>query len=461
MAINRPSLVVVVAAMAAGLPGGPGPAALSAGGPRAGRPQQQEIQLRITGDAGALPRYAVPDFIAISRDAESVEAARLIGQVLWADLAFEREFDLIPRDTYVSIPPARSLGDVPFDRWRELGADALVVGTVTRTGDQLRVEMRLFQVRDRRSAMAREYTGSAANPRLYAHTIADEVHQLQVGLQGVARTKLAFTSDRDGARIGDSVEARAVKEIYIADYDGMNQRRVTVNRGLNLAPTWSPDGRAIGFTSYRRGFPDLFISSIYQGTPPENPTRGQGNNYFTAWSPDGTRIAFMSSRDGNPELYVMNRDGSGVRRLTSHPAADGSPAWSPTGTQIAFVSDRSGTPQVYLIGADGRDLRRLTSEPYCDRPTWSPAPHNEIAYAARSGAGFDIRVHDLASGETRLITGGEGSNESPCYAPNGRHLAFSSTRSGGRPQIFTIGRDGRDVRQVTRAGSNQMPDWSR
>ena len=114
MAINRPSLVVVVAAMAAGLPGGPGPAALSAGGPRAGRPQQQEIQLRITGDAGALPRYAVPDFIAISRDAESVEAARLIGQVLWADLAFEREFDLIPRDTYATIPPARSPAEVPM-----------------------------------------------------------------------------------------------------------------------------------------------------------------------------------------------------------------------------------------------------------------------------------------------------------------------------------------------------------
>ncbi len=50
--------------------------------------------------------------------------------MLWDDLNFEREFDMIPRDTYASIPAARSLAGIPFDRWRELGADALLVGTV-------------------------------------------------------------------------------------------------------------------------------------------------------------------------------------------------------------------------------------------------------------------------------------------------------------------------------------------
>jgi TolB protein len=423
--------------------------------------QQQEIQLRISGDAGARPRYAVPDFLAVTPDAETVAAARLIGQVLWDDLAFEREFDMIPRDTYATIPAARSLADVPFERWRELGADALVIGTVTKTGDQFRVEARLFQVRDRRPAMGKEYTGPASNPRLFAHTLADEIHQAQVGLRGVARTKIAFTSDRDGDRISGPVEERTVKEIYIVDYDGANARRVTTTRGLNATPAWSPDGRAIGFTSWRRGSPDLYIASIYQALPPETPARGQGNNYFTAWSPDGTQIAFMSSRDGNPELYVMNRDGSNVRRLTNHPAGDSSPAWSPTGLEIAFVSDRSGTPQIYVVGADGRDLRRITSESYCDRPTWSPAPHNEIAYAARSGPGFDIRIFDRSTGEVRSITNGEGSNESPSYAANGRHLVFSSNRNGRMYQLFTVGRDGRGLRQLTRTGNNQMPDWSR
>ena len=63
-------------------------------------------------------------------------------------------------------------------------------------------------------------------------------------------------------------------------------------------------------------------------------------------------------------------------------------------------------------------------------------------------------------GEPKLITHGEGSNESPAYSPTGRHLAFASTRSGNQ-HIFTIGRDGNGLRQVTKEGNNFTPNWSR
>lgn len=431
----------------------------SQGGQQQPPAQQQELQLSITGSPGALPHFAVPDFIALSPDAETAAAAKTIGQVLWDDLNFEREYDLVPRDTYASIPPARSMSDVPFDRWRELGVDGLVVGSVQKNGDALRVEVRLFRVAGRQSVFGKEYSGSAANPRMYAHTIADEIFQSQSQLRGVARTKLAFATDRDGLRVGGTVEERSVKEIYISDYDGANQRRVTTNRRLNITPAWSPDGRTIAYTSYSRGYPDIFLALIYQGTK-EEPTKGQGQNFLPAWSPDGTRLAFTSTRDGNSEIYVMNRDGSGLRRLTNNPAIDVTPTWAPSGNQIAFVSDRSGTPQVYVVGVDGVGLQRITSESYCDRPTWSPAPYNEIAYTSRTGPGFDIKIMDVATRQVRQLTFGEGSNESPAFAPNGRHLAFSSTR-GGKRQIYTIARTGKDLRQITQAGNNEMPNWSK
>lgn len=419
--------------------------------------QPTEIGVTLTGDPGSPPRLAVPDFLSLASDRESQEIAKTVGAVLWNDLAYEREFDMIPRDTYKSIPVAPSISEVPFDRWRELGADGVVIGSILKTGTSIRVEMRLYSVRDRQQIFAREYTGSAANPRLYAHTMADEIHQTQRALRGVAKTKLAFSSDRNRQRVTGTVEDRDVKEVYIADYDGENQRRVTVNRALNLAPSWSPDGRSLAYTSYRTGFPDLVISLIYQGTM-ETPTKGVGHNYLPVFSPDGTRIAFASNRDGNSEIYIMNRDGSGIRRLTNHPAIDFTPTWSPTGTQVAFTSDRTGAPSIWVVGVDGLGLRRLSFE-HSDRATWSPAPHNEIAYAARTGPGFDIKVLAVGTGETRQITFGEGSNESPAWAPNGRHLAFSSTRAG-RSQIFTVDRDGRNVRQVTRDGNNQTPNWS-
>ena len=302
------------------------------------------------------------------------------------------------------------------------------------------------------------YTGSAANPRIYAHTMSDELHDTQRRLRGVARTKLTFVSDRNREAVVATVEKRDVKEIYVADYDGANPRRITINRTMNITPSWSPDGRAIAYTSYRSGVPDILISNIYAGTM-ESPTKGVGQNFLPVFSPDGTRIAFMSNRDGNNEIYVMNRDGSDVRRLTNNPAIDVTPTWSPTGTQIAFTSERTGTPQIYVVGADGAGLRRISTETFADRATWSPAPYNEIAFSAKTGPGFDIKIQSIATGETRQITFGEGSNESPAWSPNGRHLAFVSTRAG-RSQVFTVDRDGRNLRQLTKDGNNTMPHWS-
>jgi TolB protein len=422
-------------------------------------PQQpSSIEVSITGEPGAPPRFAVPDFVAPAGDRESAEIARTVAQVLWDDLQFEREFYMIPRDTYASIPAARAIGEVAFDRWRELGADGVVMGAVTRTGTNVRIEMRLYNVRSRQQVMGKEYTGSAANPRVYAHTIADEIHQAQRALRGVARTKLAFSSDRNRERVAGTVENREVKEIYVSDYDGENQRRVTINRALNIMPSWSPDGRALAYVSYRTGSPDIYISNIFQGTM-ENPTKGVGQNFLPVFSPDGSKVVFSSTRDGASEIYVINRDGSGLRRLTNNPAIDVTPTWSPTGTQIAFTSDRSGTPQIWVMGVDGLNLRRVTYESYADRPTWSPAPFNEIAFTSRTGPGFDLKVLNLASGETRQITFGEGTNESPAWSPNGRHLAFMSTRAG-RSQIFTVDRDGKNIRQLTKDGNNFTPNWS-
>ena len=94
-------------------------------------------------------------------------------------------------------------------------------------------------------------------------------------------------------------------------------------------------------TSYRTGFQDIIVSYIYERTGYTNPTNGtsEKQNFLPAWSPDGTRLAFTSNRDGNAEIYVINRDGSGLRRLTNHPEIDVTPTWSPTGNQIAFTSE--------------------------------------------------------------------------------------------------------------------------
>jgi TolB protein len=111
------------------------------------------------------------------------------------------------------------------------------------------------------------------------------------------------------------------------------------------------------------------------------------------------------------------------------------------------------------VNIDGTGLNKITNEVACDRPTWSPAPFNEIAYASRNGAGYDIKIFSFATRSSTTITDGIGSNESPAFSPNGRHLAFTSTRAG-KEQIFLIDRDGKNLRQITRQGMNRYPNWS-
>jgi len=428
--------------------------------------QQQDIILRIEGPPGLPPKLAVPDFIPIGNDSDVVAAAKTIGEVLWDDLNFEREFYLIARDTYRSIPTPASIDQVPLDRWKELNADGVIVGTVRKAPPGIIVQVRLVQVATGTAAFGKEYSGSlnsiaTDHGRIYAHTISDEVHLQQRGLPGVARTKLSFTSDRDGERINGPVGDRAISNIYISDYDGANQRRITATRGLDLSPVWFPDRKALAYTSYRTGYPDIIVAYLEQArhTTPAGGT-AEKQNFLPAVSPDGTKVAFTSNRDGNSEIYIMNVDGTNMRRLTNHPAIDVAPTFSPPGNQIAFTSDRSGSAQIWIMGIDGSGVQQITRETKCDRATWSPAPFNEIAYTSQSGGGFDIRIFDFATRSTRTITDGIGSNEQPAFAPNGRHIAFNSTRSG-KEQIFLIDRDGKNLKQVTRTGVNRYPNWSK
>ena len=107
--------------------------------------QRDELSLIIGDRIGTQPSFAVPDCLTLTPDEATAEAARTIARVLWDDLEFEREFRMIARDIYRTIPVARSLNDLPFDRWQELGADGVISCTVEATSDsQIEVTARLL-----------------------------------------------------------------------------------------------------------------------------------------------------------------------------------------------------------------------------------------------------------------------------------------------------------------------------
>lgn len=398
---------------------------------------------------GPAPRFAIPDCLARGRDAASPQACAVIAQVLRDDLKFEGLFEFVPDNLVKSLPPVANFDLPNFLDWKGVEASVLVISRAEVNGGNLAVEIKVFDVNTGTVMLAKQYSGKSDNPRTFAHRASDDIMTL-TSYKGVAQSRLAFASDRDGGS--------GVKEVYIADYDGFNPRRLTVTRSLNLFPSWSADGRTIAYVSYRNYIASILRAFIFEGRG-DNMTRTLTGNFAApSYSRDGTKIAYAGMRGGNAEIYVANADGSNPRRLTSSPGVDTAPTWSPTGREIAFTSDRTGAQRIWIMDEDGLNVRRLTPMD-SDAPAWNPSPEwNEIAFTARLEGSFEIAVIDYVTGQIRQVSEGLGSCEYPAWSANGRHLVFAC-RKGGRWQLTLSDRVGRNVRTLDMPGNNVYPDW--
>ncbi len=179
-----------------------------------------------------VQRVAVPDCVPRRSDDASREACRTITQVLRSDLKFEGLFQFVPESLFSAIP-AMNPGAPSFEDWRSIGAKLLVVSRAQVDGDQALVELKVHFVDSGQNPLSKRYSGRADNPRIFAHQASDDILAL-TQYRGVARTKIAFVSDRDATK------ERPSKELYIVDYDGFNPRRVTVNRASTSSPPGAP-----------------------------------------------------------------------------------------------------------------------------------------------------------------------------------------------------------------------------
>lgn len=406
---------------------------------------QQEVVLTLKEGVPAIS-FALPKFNIPSSSPKSTTAAEDLYKVLSDDLKYSRIFQLLPLTYYSYIRPLNP-ERIFFKDWESIQAKILFVGEVSDSdGDQIQFEGKLYDVKSEKFIFGKRYQADKELLRLAAHRMADEILKIY-GEKPLFTSKIIFVSDRDGN-----------DELYMMDYDGHNQMRLTFNKTRDYMPAWSVDGRKIAYTSYKNLTAGLYLLDLNEGKITEISSRG--TNYAASFSLDGKKMAFCSTRDGNAEIYVASSDGTNIKRLTYNEAIDTAPSWSPTSREVVFISDRGGTPQVYIMDAEGSNVRRASfGGTYHDSPDWSPGG-DMIVYVSRVENLFDLYILNLRTNQIRKLTESNARNESPRWSPDGRHIVFSSNL-GGSIQIYSIDYDGANMRRLTSDGTNKLPDWSR
>jgi TolB protein len=183
----------------------------------------------------------------------------------------------------------------------------------------------------------------------------------------------------DGKSIVYSSNRTGEAEIYWANADGSDAKRLTNSRGIDTSPNINPaTGRQIAFISNRGGAPGLYTMDS-DGAGVQRFTEEDGDIQNPAYSPDGSMIAFawQKRRTGNFDIYVYNIGMRKFYQLTSGSGSNERPSWAPDGKHIAFTSNRTGTNQIYAMTVDGKKVLQLTNSAGGNEgATWS-------GYAAR------------------------------------------------------------------------------
>jgi Tol biopolymer transport system component len=230
-----------------------------------------------------------------------------------------------------------------------LDADARPVGAARRLPGPLMADAGLAWSRDGRwlivsgGALWRVRSDGRSAPELFG------VGPGTAPATATGRDRLAFVRGGNA----DIYELRA----------GGSPRPLIRSAFSDIQPRYSPDGYRIAFVSARTGTQEIWLADA-DGANPFRLTRGPGNQQgYPGWSPDGRILVFDSrADDGHADVWTIDASGSGLRRITSHPADDTVPSFSRDGRFIYFTSNRTGRHEIWRVPAAGGAEEQMTRD---------------------------------------------------------------------------------------------------
>src|SRR5437667_5468539 len=226
---------------------------------------------------------------------------------------------------------------------------------------------------------------------------------------------VAFVSNRDGHY-----------DIYVGLITGGSLVRITNDPNLKARPRWSPDGTKIAYSRLNEsGLSDIWEVPALGGTP----RRLILNAMEPAWSPDGRSLAYANNSTGS--IWIADSSGQNGRAITQPepPWAESEPSFSPDGHRLAFVFRATGPAGELAVAnlATGKARLLTHDDAQALSPAWSP--DSRFVYFA-SGRGGAVNIWKIAAsgGEPDQVTAGQGQDAELDVSSDGKRIVFSTYR---------------------------------
>ncbi len=256
----------------------------------------------------------------------------------------------------------------------------------------------------------------------------------------------------------------STREIFVIPSSGGTAKQLTFDRQPTYGLTWTADSREIVFASNRGIGGESLWRMDRNGGVPRRLSAALEGGFFPSISRNGKRLVYTESfKDTN--IYSYEGAGFGSRPIPSRfgepkglilsSRRDDSPSFSPGGERIAFVSKRTGNEEIWICDRNGKRPVQITSfkGPGTGTPRWSPDGRS-IAFDSIAAGNSDIYVIAVDGGAPRRLTAGPDANFMPAWSPDGHWIYFKSNRSGS-DQLWKIPATGGVPIQLTHGGASE------
>jgi len=242
----------------------------------------------------------------------------------------------------------------------------------------------------------------------------------------------------------------------------------TLTRGVDdHSPAFSPDGRYLAYASCEQVLSChvkvLELNRKYQPTFPARQVTPKPVTLIRrlTWTRDGTAVIYESESAVVSYLWRLRLDGNHIaERVEIAGLGAGAPVAASARDRLVFRRDRENWD--ISLFARGRGSRPLITSSFAEfQPAYSPDGRRLAFCTTRSGETVEIWVANIDGSQTRQLTRDLGRWQcAPHWSPDGRTIAFSSTDSEG-DHIVTIDADGGTPKQITHErGFQSLPTWS-